>query len=208
MNNKWNTFIYKLWAPVYDQLFTKGPFLKARRQIFSTLSFHPGEKVLLAGVGTGADLAHIPQDLDITAIDYSQEMLDKAKSKFPDTHIQFIQMDAQDLKFEDDTFDWVIGSLILTVVPDGGKALTEMVRVSKKGGQIIIFDKFIQGERGLSLPKKMARPLIRLLGTDIGLSFETLTERARKDIFIKQNKGILFNGMYRSILLQKKWEKK
>jgi phosphatidylethanolamine/phosphatidyl-N-methylethanolamine N-methyltransferase len=207
MNNKWNAFIYKLWAPFYDQLFAKGSFLRARKNIFGSLSFQKGDKVLLVGVGTGADLVHMPQNLDITGIDYSNEMLEKAKSKLPGSGIEFFQMDAQDLKFQNEMFDWVIGSLILTVVPDGGKALAEMVRVSKRGGQIVIFDKFKPSGRSLSLLKKMARPIIRLLGTDIGVSFEGLAERVRRDIIIKKNEGILFNGMYKFILLEKKRDK-
>lgn len=50
------------------------------------------------GVGTGADLEIVNySDLDIIAIDYSPDMLRKAKTKFEDSTIKFLEMDAQDM---------------------------------------------------------------------------------------------------------------
>jgi len=59
MNNRWNRFIYKLWAPLYDRVFNAGAFAGARVKTFSGIDFEPGQRVLLVGVGTGADLALI-----------------------------------------------------------------------------------------------------------------------------------------------------
>ncbi|WP_053362386.1 class I SAM-dependent methyltransferase [Bacillus sp. FJAT-27251] len=205
MNNTWNGIIYKIWAPLYDRFFNAGPFLKARQSLFQDVTFNEGDRVLFVGVGTGADLEQIPRDkLDITAIDYSQDMLDQARRKFPHSQIQFLQMDAQHLDFESETFDYVVGSLILTVVPDGEKAFSEMARVAKRGGTILVFDKFAPEDRELSFLKKLVRPLIRVLGTDIGISFKSLSRKHKEDVNLKEDRELAFNGMYRKITLIKK----
>lgn len=61
-------------------------------------------------------------------------MLNKAKDKFAKTSIKFLEMDAQQMNFMDEQFDIVVGSLILSVVPNANKCFDEMVRVLKKTG--------------------------------------------------------------------------
>ncbi|UYZ21584.1 class I SAM-dependent methyltransferase [Mesobacillus jeotgali] len=203
MNNNWNRFIYKIWSPIYDYFFNSGLFLEARKRVFQDIEFKAGESVLFVGVGTGADIDQVPYNsLKVTAIDFSEDMLNQARKKYEGEKIEFIQMDAQSMNLPDNTFDYVIGSLILTVVPDGKKALDEMTRVTKYGGQIVVFDKFVDGKKELSLSKRLIRPLIRLLGTDIGLSFESIANET-KSIRLLERKKSLFNGMYQKIVLMK-----
>ena len=72
---------------------------------------------MFVGVGTGADLELINySDLDITAIDYSPDMLGKARKKFKNSTITFLEMDAQNMQFDNESFDYVIASLILSVL--------------------------------------------------------------------------------------------
>jgi phosphatidylethanolamine/phosphatidyl-N-methylethanolamine N-methyltransferase len=201
MNNRWNRWIYRLWSPVYDAFFNKGPFLRARKEVFKSLFFQKDDKILFVGVGTGADIELMPERLlNIIAIDYSAEMLERAKKKFPSSPIIFKKMDAQNLEYQDATFDYVIASLILSVVPDSEKAFAEMVRVLKNDGQIIIFDKFAQ-RRTFFI--QIIRPLIRILGTDIGLSFEKIINKHRSELRIIEERDVLFRGMYRKILIRK-----
>jgi phosphatidylethanolamine/phosphatidyl-N-methylethanolamine N-methyltransferase len=205
MNNNWNRLIYKIWSPIYDSIFNRGPFLKARKTIFSNIHFQSGDKILFVGVGTGADIEQLPfQELNITAIDYSYDMLHKAKQKFVGSPISFFQMDAQQLTFPDETFDYVIGSLILSVVPDGRLALKEMVRVSKKGGHVLIFDKFASLRKSNSIRIKIMRNIIKLLGTDIGRSFDELYKDSMDNSTVISDEDIMFKGMYRKIFIQKK----
>jgi phosphatidylethanolamine/phosphatidyl-N-methylethanolamine N-methyltransferase len=180
-------------------------FYRARKEVFQHLLFEPEQRVLFVGVGTGIDLAFIPhEDLHITAIDYSEEMIQKAKAKYPNPSIQFLQMDAQELEFEQDSFDLVVASLILSVVPDPNKTLKEIVRVTKHEGGILIFDKFKSENESLSIGKKMIRPLVKILGTDIGLSFESVYKSVENQCQIQENLGVMMNGMYRKILIKKK----
>lgn len=201
MNQTWNQIIYKLWSPFYDLFFNKGVFLKARKAVFSDITFSPGEKVLFVGCGTGADLEFVPlYEVEATAIDFSQDMLDKAKVKFRHSHAEFLQMDAQNLTFMDETFDIVIASLLLSVVPDPQKTMGQIIRVTKINGRILIFDKFASENEDLSWIKKFMRPLISLLGTDIGLRFGPLSKPFKEQLSIEVDSPIMLNGMYRKIM--------
>lgn len=205
MNNLWNRLIYKCWAPFYDLFFNSGMFYRARKQVFQDILFEPEQRVLFVGVGTGIDLAFIPhEDLHITAIDYSEEMIQKAKAKYPNASIQFLQMDAQELEFEQNSFDLVVASLILSVVPDPNKTLEEIIRVTKHEGGILIFDKFKPENKSLSIGKKLIRPLVKILGTDIGLSFESVYKSVKNQCQIHEDLDVMMNGMYRKILIRKK----
>ncbi|MFE4429104.1 class I SAM-dependent methyltransferase [Peribacillus butanolivorans] len=204
MNNSWNKVIYKIWSPIYDKIFNSNLFFNARRRIFEEISFNNREKVLFVGVGTGADLELIKHfDLEVTAIDLSTDMLKKAMEKYENTSITFLEMDAQNMEFNNESFDYIVGSLVLSVVPDANKCFQEMIRVLKQDGKIIIFDKFISKNKQLSLPKKLLRPFIRVLGTDIGLRFEDLYRRHGKNLKIVEDQSIMMNGMYRKIIICK-----
>ncbi|MCF6138265.1 class I SAM-dependent methyltransferase [Pseudalkalibacillus berkeleyi] len=204
MDNRWNELIYKFWSPMYDKFFNSGQFLSARKEIFQNQIFDKHQKVLLVGVGTGADLEQISyKELNVTAIDYSSDMLKKAREKFKDSSIQFVKMDAQDMNFSDHHFDVVIGSLVVSVVPDAEKCLKEMLRVLKPNGEMIIFDKFAPKNKQLSPLKKAIRPFIKRLGTDIGINFEKLIENHTYTLTVTEDQSIMFNGMYRKILIKK-----
>ncbi|WP_054955818.1 class I SAM-dependent methyltransferase [Paenibacillus dakarensis] len=203
MNNLWNKIIYKIGSPVYDRFFNSGSFLKARKQVFQNISLGPDQKILFVGVGTGADLEVIDHTrLDVTAIDYSPDMLAKARKKFKNSTISFIEMDAQQLSFQKESFDLVIASLILSVVPDADQCLSEMKRVLKQEGKIIIFDKFAPVNKQLSLLKKLLRPLISVLGTDIGRNFEELYSSHKEGLYIEEDSPVMWNGMYRKIIIR------
>ena len=204
MNNSWNKVIYKIGSPIYDKFFNSGTFLKARKQIFQSTPFHKGQKILFVGVGTGADLELINYyDLNLTAIDYSPDMLGKAKTKFKDSTIKFLEMDAQNMIFEDESFDYVVASLILSVVPNANKCFQEMTRVLKHEGKIIIFDKFAPKNKKLSLLKLFLRPIISVLGTDIGRSFEGIMQKNDKRLKVEEDLAVMMNGMYRKIIIAK-----
>ncbi|OAB32792.1 phosphatidylethanolamine N-methyltransferase [Paenibacillus macquariensis subsp. defensor] len=204
MNNSWNKVIYKIGSPIYDKFFNSGIFLNARKQILQSIPFSGEQKILFVGVGTGADLELINySDLDITAIDYSPDMLGKVKTKFKDSTIKFLEMDAQNMVFEDELFDYVVASLILSVVPDANKCFQEISRVLKHEGKIIIFDKFAPKNKKLSLPKVLLRPIISVLGTDIGRSFEEIIPKNNKSLKVEEDSPVMMNGMYRKIIIAK-----
>jgi len=112
--------------------------------VFDTLIKLPTDaKVLELGCGP----AHmwkecsdrIPSDWDITLSDLSSGMLDSAWRNLVVTgrSYRFKEIDAQEIPFEDETFDAVIANFMLYHVPDRPKALSEIKRVLKPGGKLI-----------------------------------------------------------------------
>ncbi|MCL6572712.1 MAG: class I SAM-dependent methyltransferase, partial [Bacillus sp. (in: Bacteria)] len=207
MNNNRNRLIYKCWSPIYERFFNSGIFLKARKEIFKDLFHEKGNKVLFVGVGTGADIPFfLNKGYEITAIDYSADMLKVAKEKYPDPSVTFLEMDAQKMEFPEGTFDFIVASLILSVVPEPEKTLKEMVRVLKIKGEFLIFDKFIPKNKNIKMRQRLLRPFVKLLGTDIGLDFYDVFKVVENQCNLIQDENVMLNGMYRNIMGKKKEE--
>ncbi len=143
------------------------------------------------------------KDVSVTAIDLSTEMLGRAKNQYDSPNIHFIEMDAQNLTFSPESFDMVIANLILSVVPDPNRCFQEMIRVTRAGGHMIIFDKFAPPSQDLPVIKKILRPIAAMMGTDIGRHFEQLIVPYEKQIREEEDASALFNGMYRKIIVRK-----
>ena len=70
---------YARWAPVYDKTF--GAITNAgRRTAVDYINEQGAEKVLEVGVGTGLALPNYRSDLKVTGIDFSEDMLAKARA--------------------------------------------------------------------------------------------------------------------------------
>lgn len=100
--------------------------------------------VLDVGCGTGFLTMLLCQlGCKVTAIDFAQGMIDLAEENcrnegFDD--VTFFNMDAQDLKFEDNTFDFAVVRNVVWMVPDAEKVYREMYRVLKTGGVLLNLD--------------------------------------------------------------------
>ena len=109
--------------------------------IFDKLERLPANaKILELGCGHGLlwknNVDRIPFTWDITLSDLSSGMLDSAWRNLVVTgrSYQFKEIDAQDIPFEDETFDAVIANHMLYHVPDRAKVIAEIKRVLKTGG--------------------------------------------------------------------------
>jgi len=201
MQNSWNRLVYKSWAPIYERFFNTGLFLKTRQQVFSDISLNEGSKILFVGVGTGADLPYfMDRGYEITAIDFSSDMLNVAIEKYKDAPIRFLKMDAQNLEFENNSFDFIVASLILSVVPQPKQTLSEMVRVLKKNRSFLVFDKFVPKDHMGNMKQIVLRPIIKILGTDIGLDFYELFKTVENKSEITKDEGVMMSGLYRKII--------
>lgn len=100
-------------------------------------------KVLDIGTGPGFfAILMASMGLDTTAIDYNDEMLNKAKENSGEykNSIKFMKMDAHELEFEDNTFDLIVTRNLTWNLKDPIKAYKEWHRVLTKGGKMINFD--------------------------------------------------------------------
>lgn len=98
-------------------------------------------KVLEVGVGTGKNIPYYPDDAEVTGIDFSERMIEKAKKKSSERdNVKVLLMDAEKMLFEDNFFDTVITSCVFCSVPDPVRGLEEIRRVCKNGGKILMLE--------------------------------------------------------------------
>jgi ubiquinone/menaquinone biosynthesis C-methylase UbiE len=99
-------------------------------------------RVLFVAVGTGLDVKHFPPNLEIVAIDISDEMLRRAapRCRRYAGNLRLVQGDALNLCFPDDSFDTVVTSCTMCSVPNPGRALEEIHRVLRPGGKLLMFE--------------------------------------------------------------------
>ena len=131
---------YARWAPVYDKTF--GALTNVgRKQAVNFINGLDGN-VLEVGVGTGLALPNYKSSLKVTGIDFSTEMLEKAKAKVATQDLGQVvalkQMDARTLDFPDGSFDTVAAMHVLSVVPEPEKVMTEIARVLRPGGRVVL----------------------------------------------------------------------
>ena len=137
--------IYKLYAPIYDR-FMAPSFADGHSKMYKPLNLKSGDYILEVGVGTGISLKNIPEFVKVEAIDYSEPMLVKARKRqengeFP-AEINFQQMDAHVLEFEENQFDHTVVAHTLAVVAEPEVVLREIMRVTKPSGLIVIVNHY------------------------------------------------------------------
>ena len=183
---------YDRIAPFYD--FMEGLVERSRYGIWREILWSKveGTKILEVGIGTGKNFPYYPVDKEIIAIDFSEKMLHRAKKKARDLGIRvhLEQMDVQNLEFEDNAFDTVVGSFVFCSVPDPIKGLKGVGRVCKPGGKIILLEHVLSANRVLAWLMNLVNPIVlRVMGPNInrrtvenvassGLKVEEVTDLA------------------------------
>jgi phosphatidylethanolamine/phosphatidyl-N-methylethanolamine N-methyltransferase len=202
MTNRWNRIIYRLWAPIYDAT-VNHIFLPGRHRALEVLALQPGERVLIVGIGTGADLPLLPEGIHVTGIDLSSEMLTQARRKLPllGCETTLIEGDAQVLLVEAQTYDAAILNLILSVIPDGTACLDAARQALKAGGRAVIFDKFVSDANSPSVIRRFLNIFSTFLGTDINRRLEDMFRSS--DWHVVSDEPSIMHGTYRVVLLEK-----
>lgn len=157
---------YARWAPIYDRTF--GSVTQAgRRRAVDRLNAQGGQ-VLEVGVGTGLALPLYGETVEVTGIDFSEEMLAKAQAKVEAQGLSRVaalrQMDARTLDFPDAAFDGVAAMHILSVVPEPERVMAEIARVLRPGGIVVVTNHFARTGGVLAAVERVAAPLSDLLG--------------------------------------------
>lgn len=138
-------------APEYDKMnniISFGTHKLWRQKVMSKMTFPTGANIIDLATGTADWALALAEKSDqtskITGLDFSEEMLTVGQKKvdvsdFADK-IKLVQGDAMALPFEDATFDIVTIGFGIRNLPDPIKGLTEMYRVLKPGGQLVILE--------------------------------------------------------------------
>ncbi|MGP9788500.1 class I SAM-dependent methyltransferase [Roseinatronobacter sp. NSM] len=160
------TASYRRWAPIYDMTF--GRITNTGRRHATKVANKTGGKVLEVGVGTGLALPFYDPSLDVTGIDFSEDMLTRARAKVAEENLNHVrelrQMDARKLDFPDASFDIIVAMHLISVVPDPEKVMAEMARVCKPGGQILLVNHFARDDGWLAWLERKFAPFADYMG--------------------------------------------
>ncbi len=188
---------YTLIAPFYDAGIARLTDA-ARRASLAHLPAQPG-RILLAGIGTGLDLPHLPTQHHYVGLDFNQAMLQRALPRASQLDFTPIRGDAQRLPLADASIDCAVLHLILAVVPEPARCFAEIARVVKPDGQVLVFDKFLR--RGQpALLRRLANPLVSRLATRLDVVFEDLLEK-KPAFAVDDDRPALAGGWFRMIRL-------
>jgi demethylmenaquinone methyltransferase / 2-methoxy-6-polyprenyl-1,4-benzoquinol methylase len=108
-----------------------------RRVVTAIISPIPGMKILDIAAGTGSSSKPlVDKGADVIALDFSEGMLAAGRKRH--RNIKFQQGDALNLPFTENTFDVTTISFGLRNTSDTSAALKDALRVTKKGGRIVV----------------------------------------------------------------------
>ena len=131
---------YTGFAKFYDLVTKIFPFW--RRWISTAIPHISGPRVLEVSFGTGYVLKQYTNNYDTYGIDYNQEFVNVLKDKLVSIGVtaNIQQGDVQALPYADDYFDSIVNTMAFSAYPDGLKAMSELHRVLKPGGKMILID--------------------------------------------------------------------
>ncbi|HLR73507.1 MAG TPA: class I SAM-dependent methyltransferase [Pseudogracilibacillus sp.] len=176
-----------------DQMIRK----KWRKQLLSNLD---GE-ILEVGIGTGSNLPYYPDHIHLTGIDFSKGMLSHARKQakqlsFP---LKLLEMDAQEMTFEDNTFDFIVATCVYCSVPNPAQGMKEMRRVCKPDGEILLLEHMRSDNPILGKAMDVINPIV--VGTyGANINRRTMENINRAGLSVKSEERLLGSVMRRLLL--------
>ena len=195
---------YNRIAPLYDLmegLIERSRYNKWRELLWSKVE---GINILEVGVGTGKNFSYYPEAAEITAVDFSDRMLKRAKDRASKqkVKVRLQQMDVQNLKFEDNTFDTIIASFVFCSVPNPVRGLMEVERVCKPGGKVVLLEHVLSANRIVAWLMNLANPLVvRMIGANIN---RHTVENVSKSSLVVEQVTNLGAGIFKLIEARKR----
>ena len=192
---------YSLLAPFYDPLIARAS-RAMRAENLRPLQQLNDKEVLLMGIGSGLDIPHLPPGNRYTGIDLTPAMLARAEARAAGRDdIELHEGDAMAMPYADESFDVVVMHLILAVVPEPQRALSEAARVLRSGGNILILDKFLHP--GAWAPIRRSFNLLsRHLATRTDVVFEEVLTCCPQ-LILRSDQPALAGGWFRRLELVK-----
>ncbi|MGM9454380.1 phospholipid N-methyltransferase PmtA [Legionella bozemanae] len=173
--------VYNIYASFYNFLF--GSIFNPGRSLCTEIVNKAAKQnatVLEIGIGTGLSLSLYRADLQITGIDISEKMLEKAEEQVVknklEERVQLKVMDAAHLEFPDNSFDFIVAMYVASVVPDVHAFLQELTRVAKPTAQIIFVNHFASEQPVIRFFEKTFARVNELVGFKSDFSVHSILD--------------------------------
>lgn len=162
------TFLWGLYAFVYDGLVYFYPYQKLQELIVAAADPQKGERIVDLGCGTGNTslrLASMEPGADLVAVDSSQNMLKRAEKKLKSKNATVKKDDATSFlaKQESSAFDKIILTNVLYALSDRDAFWEELLRVLRADGTVIITNSDKPGSRAIIKEHLNHAPRLSLL---------------------------------------------
>ena len=190
----WKRTRYQHYAPIYD--WVARPLEHGRRRALEQVAPTAEDRILILGCGPGSDFEYLPPSASITALDAAPAMVRRTERRAEALGMAIDARvgDAQDLPFDDDSFDLVLLHLILSVVPDPEAVAAETARVLAPGGRVSVYDKFIPEGTEPSLLRRALNPIARFLFSDLTRRLDPILEVGGMEV--EEPRDAALGGLY------------
>jgi ubiquinone/menaquinone biosynthesis C-methylase UbiE len=149
-------------------------------------------KVLEVGVGTGKNLPYYPEGIELTGVDISPKMLERAQRNAETLKIKanLLVMDIEQMSFPDRCFDYVVATFVFCSVSDPIKGLREVRRVLKDDGTALFLEHVRSENWLLGTIMDFFNPVVRsLIGPNINRRTVENIRMAGFEIVSEKNMG-------------------
>lgn len=176
-------------------------YSKWREKYFSNLI----GRVLDVGIGTGKNIDYYNNEAEITGIDFSKKMLEKAKRKLKKPgrkNISLKLMDVENLKFRDNSFDYIITSSVFCSVPNPIEGLKEIKRVLKPNGKLIMVEHVLSKNKIIAFFENLFNPIVKF-SIGVNINRNTRQNIEKSGMAIKKEKNLALIDVFRLFVARK-----
>jgi ubiquinone/menaquinone biosynthesis C-methylase UbiE len=167
-------------------------------------SLAQGPNILEVGVGTGKNMPFYPKGVQITGIDLTPEMLNRAQKRASSMNLEVnLQLgDAQNIQYPDAYFDTIVSTFVFCSVPDPVLGLHELGRVVKPMGHILLMEHVRSETPVLGEIMDVLNPaVVRMTGANINR--RTVDNVHRAGLHIDQVEGLGKGDLYKLIIARR-----
>jgi len=190
---------YQRMAPLYDRMeaLAERRYQPWRNQLWAKIR---GPKILEVGVGTGKNMPYYPRGMQITGIDLTPGMLERARKRAAKLKQNVVLQlgDVQSLEFPDASFDSAMATFVFCSVPDPVIGLRELARVVKPGGQVILLEHMRSANRVIGAMMDLLNPVVvRMMGANINR--QTVENVQKSGLILERVEDMGMGGIFKLI---------
>ncbi|WP_368655028.1 class I SAM-dependent methyltransferase [Ornithinibacillus sp. 4-3] len=180
-------------AEKYNKRRKNDPLYRFRQSIFQEAE----GSVLEVAIGSGLNFPFYHQDIELTGVDFSQEMLKKADHAAKNYPFQttLMQNDVETIEFNDNSFDTIISSTSFCAYQKPVDVLNKFQKWCKPEGKILLLEHGISTNKLLAGLQRIFDPLaLRMVGCHQNRDISTIVEKS--DVKLIKEKRYMAGSLY------------